>query len=176
LYTTLLNSISHELRTAIATIKGASSSLLDPAAGANEHSRLQLTLDIQNAADRLNRLVGNLLDMSRLGSGRLQLKRDWCDVGDIIGVAVKRIGYCIEYHPIEINIPADLPLIQVDFVLIEQVLVNLLDNACNYTPDGTTIDIKAQAHDGQLEVIVSDAGPGIPAHLRERIFEKFYRV
>lgn len=176
LYTTLLNSISHELRTPIATIKGASSSLLDPAAGANEHSRLQLTLDIQSAADRLNRLVENLLDMSRLESGRLQLKRDWCDVGDIIGVAVKRIGYCIEYHPIEINIPADLPLIQVDFVLIEQVLVNLLDNACNYTPDGTTIDIKAQAHDGQLEVIVSDAGPGIPAHLRERIFEKFYRV
>jgi two-component system sensor histidine kinase KdpD len=176
LYTTLLNSISHELRTPIATIKGASSSLLDPAAGANEHSRLQLALDIQSAADRLNRLVENLLDMSRLESGRLQLKRDWCDIGDIIGVAVKRVGYCIETHSIEINIPADLPLIQVDFVLIEQVLVNLLDNACNYTPDGAEIKIEARARDHEIEIMVSDAGPGIPPQLRERIFEKFYRV
>lgn len=176
LYTTLLNSISHELRTPIATIKGAASSLLDPAAGANEHSRLQLTLDIQSAADRLNRLVENLLDMSRLESGRLQLKRDWCDVGDIIGVAVKRIDDCIETHPIEITIPADLPLIQVDFVLIEQVLVNLLDNACHYTPDGTEISIRAQAHDHQVEIFVSDNGPGIQPQLRERIFEKFFRV
>lgn len=174
LYTTLLNSISHELRTPIATIKGASSSLL--ATDANEQARLVLTKDIQSAADRLNRLVENLLDMSRLESGRLQLKQEWCDISDLIGVAVKSIDYCSSSHPIRIHIQPDLPLVQADFVLMEQVIVNLLDNACSYTPPRTPITIEAKASGQYLEVAVSDAGKGIPPDSIERIFEKFYRL
>lgn len=176
LYTTLLNSISHELRTPIATIKGAASSLIDAATGTNEQARAELTKDIQSAADRLNRLVENLLDMSRLESGRLRLKRDWCDMSDIIGVAVKRVDYCAGSHPIQIEIEPNLPLIQVDFVLIEQVIVNLLDNACNYTPPGTTIHIRARSSPQLVEVTITDQGPGIPPELIERVFDKFYRL
>jgi two-component system, OmpR family, sensor histidine kinase KdpD len=176
LYTTLLNSISHELRTPIATVKGASSSLLDPATATNEAARTALAKDIQSAADRLNRLVENLLDMSRLESGRLQLKYEWCDLGDLVGVAVKRVDYCTGSHPIQIQMAQNLPLVQVDFVLMEQVIVNLLDNACNYTPPGTPITIAARVRDQQVEVTVGDAGEGIPPDLIERVFEKFYRL
>jgi two-component system sensor histidine kinase KdpD len=176
LYTALLNSISHELRTPIATIKGASSSLLDPATGANEAARAALAKDIQSSADRLNQLVENLLDMSRLESGRLQLKREWCDLSDVIGVAVQRVSYCASTHPIELQLAPDLPLIQLDFVLMEQVIVNLLDNACTYTPTGTIIRIAAQVQDDQVEITVSDNGSGIPQELIERVFEKFYRL
>lgn len=176
LYTVLLNSISHELRTPIATIKGASSSLLDPATGVNEGARMELAKDIQSAADRLNRLVENLLDMSRLESGRLQLKREWCDLGDLIGVAVQRVDYCASNHPIQIHPEPQLSLVHVDFVLIEQVIVNLLDNACNYTPPGTPIVIEVQMTNRHIEMTISDSGPGIPQNLLDRIFDKFYRL
>jgi two-component system sensor histidine kinase KdpD len=176
LSTTLLNSISHELRTPIATIKGAASSLLNPPIGANEEARLALTKDVQSAADRLNRLVENLLDMSRLESGRLRLKVEWCDISDIIGVAVKRVDYCLKSHAIQVQVEPKLPLVEVDFVLIEQVLVNLLDNACNYTPVGKGITVDARLWHDQLEVRVTDQGPGIPESLLERVFDKFYRL
>lgn len=176
LYTTLLNSISHELRTPIATIAGAASSLLDPNTGANGGARVELTRDIQDAADRLNRLVENLLDMSRLDSGRLKLKLDWCDVNDVIGVAVKRLEKCLADHPLTIHHAPDLPLVQMDFVLMEQVLVNLLDNICNYTPPGTPARIETWIEDQRLQIAVSDSGPGIPAESLDRIFTKFFRV
>lgn len=176
LYAALLNSISHELRTPIATIKGASSSLLEAAGGVSETARVQLTNDIQSAADRLNRLVENLLDMSRLESGRLQIKQEWCDIGDLMGVAVRQVDECARHHHLKIEIEPNLPLIQIDFVLIEQVVVNLLDNACNYTPEGSTVMLAAQVHGKSVEISVSDNGPGISPELIERIFEKFYRV
>jgi two-component system sensor histidine kinase KdpD len=176
LYTTLLNSISHELRTPIATVIGAASSLLDPSTNSQPAARSQLTKDIQSAANRLNRLVENLLDMSRLESGRLRLKRDWCDVSEIIGVAVQRVDDCTNTHPFTINLAPELPLIQVDFMLIEQALVNLIDNACNYTPAGTPISIDAHQHGKLLEIIIRDHGPGIPQAQLERIFDKFYRL
>ncbi len=176
LYTTLLNSISHELRTPIATVMGASSSLLDPQTRANEEVRTELTNDIHDAADRLNRLVENLLDMSRLDSGRLKLKHDWCDVSDVIGVSVKRVEKCLVERPITIRVAPDVPLVQMDFVLMEQVMVNLLDNICNYTPVGTTVDISAELKDHWLVLTVSDSGPGLPDVDVERVFEKFYRV
>ncbi len=176
LYTTLLNSISHELRTPIATIAGAASSLLDPNTGANGSARVELTRDIQDAADRLNRLVENLLDMSRLDSGRLRLKLDWCDVNDVIGVAVKRLEKSLADHPLTIHNAPDLSLVQMDFVLMEQVLVNLLDNICNYTPSGTPARIESWMDDHHLQIAVSDSGPGIPAESLERIFTKFYRI
>ncbi len=176
LYSVLLNSISHELRTPIATIVGAASGLIDPSIGASQQSRLDLTEDIQSAANRLNRLVENLLDMSRLESGRMRLKLEWCDVGDIIGVAAKRFDSCFSEHPFRIQLQPELPLVQLDYVLIEQVLVNLIDNACNYTPAGTPITLSAQRLDAVLEIAVSDHGPGLPADDFERVFEKFYRV
>lgn len=176
LYTTLLNSISHELRTPIATIAGASSSLLDPQTGTNETARHELAQDIQTAAERLNRLVENLLDMSRLESGRLQLKRDWCDIGDILGAAVKRVSPCLADHPFHIQVAPDLPLIRVDFVLIEQAFINLLDNICNYTPPGTSASVTAWHEAQVLRVIVADQGPGIPEADLERVFDKFYRL
>jgi two-component system sensor histidine kinase KdpD len=173
LYTTLLNSISHELRTPIASIKGAASGL----ANSNSASdRDALISDIHGAADRLNRLVENLLDMSRLESGRLQIKREWCDVGEIIGVAVKHFDRCAADHGIDLRIQPDLPLIQVDFVLMEQVLVNLLENACSYSPPGQPIRVNAETRDGAVVITVEDRGPGIPADKLETIFEKFYRV
>lgn len=176
LYANLLNSISHELRTPIATIKGASSSLADPVMATNPAAQTALIEDMQSAADRLNRLVENLLDMSRLESGRLQLKREWCDLGDIIAVAVKQMRDCTAHHPLEISLAPDLPLIVADFVLLEQVIINLLDNACVYTPPGTPIRITARQTTGEIEMTISDAGPGIPPELLTRIFDKFYRL
>jgi two-component system sensor histidine kinase KdpD len=176
LYTALLNSISHELRTPLATITGASSSLLDPQTSSNAAAHTELIEDIQSAAQRLNRLVENLLDMSRLESGRLELKRDWCDVGDIISVAVQRLSNCLETHPLTMNIAPDLPLIQADFVLLEQVIVNLLDNACTYTPHGTAVTIAAFVSNKALHIEISDRGKGIPSQDLERIFQKFYRL
>lgn len=176
LYTTLLNSISHELRTPIATIKGASSSLLDPITSNNAEARVALAKDIQSSADRLNRLVENLLDMSRLESGRLQLKREWCDLGDLIGVAVQRVNYCARTHQIQLQLMPNIPLIQLDFVLMEQVIVNLLDNACNYTPPNTHIIIATRLLSQYLEITITDNGAGIPQSLIERVFDKFYRL
>lgn len=176
LYTTLLNSISHELRTPLATITGAASSLLDPRAGQDEGARSELTHDIQSAAERLNRLVENLLDMSRLESGRLALRPEWCDMGDIISVAVGRLKTCLANYPVDIRLAPDLPLIRVNFGLIEQALVNLLDNICHYTPAGTPVVIEASHRRSNLQVIVTDRGPGIPAEDLERIFDKFYRL
>jgi two-component system sensor histidine kinase KdpD len=149
--------------------------LLNAQAGASE-ALIELVGNIQGAADRLNRLVENLLDMSRLESGRLRLKRDWCDISEIIGVTVKRFDYCFLDRPLTMLIAPRLPLVQVDFVLIEQVLVNLLDNACSYTPENTRITIEARQHEKWAEIIISDTGRGIPEADLERIFDKFYRV
>jgi two-component system sensor histidine kinase KdpD len=176
LYTALLNSISHELRTPLATITAAGDSLLNEQTYAAKETRAELTRSIVAAASRLNRLVENLLDMSRLESGRLQLKREWCDVGEIAGVAAKRLEECLAGRALSITISPDLPLIQADFVLLEQVLVNLLDNACAYTPDGTQILVTAAQRDESLEIRVADNGPGIPVADVERIFDKFYRA
>ncbi|MBI5927791.1 MAG: sensor histidine kinase KdpD [Chloroflexi bacterium] len=176
LYEALLNSISHELRTPIATITGAASSLLDPQTGDSKNARLELSRDIQDAAERLNRLVANLLDMSRLETGRLKLKVEWCDVQDIVGVAVKHMEKRLQGRPLTIDCQPDLPLVPMDFVLMEQVLVNLLDNIANYTPAKSPVKV-AVAVEGQfLTIRVTDAGPGIPLENLERIFDKFYRV
>lgn len=176
LYTTLLNSISHELRTPIATIEGAASSLLDPRTAMSDEARMALTTDIRAAAERLNRLVENLLDMSRLESGRVQIKREWCDIREVIGVAVQHFTACFRERPLIIQAAPDVPLIHIDFVLIEQVLTNLFDNVCSYTPPGTSVTITTQVRTGALEVVVADTGPGIPADALEHLFDKFYRV
>ena len=176
LHNTLLNSISHELRTPIATITGAASSLYDEHTLANPVQRNLLIQDIRDSADRLNRLVENLLDMSRLESGRLKLKLEWCDAGEVIGVAVKQMEKRLAGRPVMIRHDPQTPLVQMDFVLMGQVLSNLLDNACAYTPANTPIEIYSQAMPGKLVISVTDHGPGIPEADLERIFEKFYRL
>jgi two-component system sensor histidine kinase KdpD len=175
LYKTLLNSISHELRTPIATISG-SASLLEAQHNGNDRTRAELVRSIQGAAGRLNRLVANLLDMSRLDAGRLKLKLDWCNVGEVIGVAAQRVEECFRHRPLTIAVAPDLPLVRMDFVFMEQVLVNLLDNACNYSPPEAPITIEAVIRRGKLVITVTDEGKGIPPDDLERIFDKFYRV
>lgn len=176
LNTALLNSISHELRTPLATIIAAGDSLLNEQTCAAGETRAELARSIVTSAGRLNRLVENLLDMSRLESGRLRLKREWCDVSEIAGVAAKRLEGCLAGHTLLMTMPSDLPLVQADFVLLEQVIVNLLDNACAYTPAGTQVSVTAAQREGNIEIVVADNGPGIPEADLERIFDKFYRV
>jgi two-component system, OmpR family, sensor histidine kinase KdpD len=176
LFSTLLNSISHELRTPIATITGAASSLLVPETGADPETRTQLAHDIRDSGNRLNRLVANMLDMSRLESGRLQLKMEWCDVGDVIGVAVKQMEYCLAGRPVTIEVPPDLPLVRLDFILIEQAIVNLLDNACAYTPAGTPIEIVVARKSNAVTIAVTDHGHGVALQDINHVFDKFFRA
>jgi two-component system, OmpR family, sensor histidine kinase KdpD len=175
LYKTLLNSISHELRTPIAAITGAASSLLEPNTGERAETRTVLIGEIQTAADRLNRLVENLLDMTRLESGLLKIKQDWCDVGDLINVTLERLKPQLAQHEVIVDIALNLPLVHMDFVLMEQALMNLLHNAVTYTPPKTRVRVIAKVDGAHLVIVVADRGPGLPAESLDRVFDKFYR-
>jgi two-component system, OmpR family, sensor histidine kinase KdpD len=175
LRSTLLSSVSHDLRTPLATITGAASSLLQDTSIAGEGQR-ELTEAIYEEAVRLNRLVTNLLDMTRLESGSLQLNRDWHSLEELVGSALARLEPGLKNRMVRVAIPADLPLVPVDGVLVEQALVNLLENAVKYTDPDCPIDVTARAGEGVLTVEVADEGPGLPAGAEERVFEKFYRV
>src|SRR5215467_14146153 len=172
----LLTSISHDLRTPLASILGAVSTLrsFPERYGAAEREELLATL--QDEAERLNRFVANLLDMTRLESGAVALKLECVDVGEIIGATLQRAGNVLAGHHVEVEIDPHLPMLRIDAVLFEQVLFNLLDNAAKYSPVGSRIDVRA-SRDGELaEIEVVDEGPGIPPADLERIFDKFYRV
>jgi two-component system, OmpR family, sensor histidine kinase KdpD len=176
LQSALLNSISHDLRTPLASITGVLSSLhmeddlLDP------ETRQELVETAYGEAERLNRLVGNLLDMTRLESGMLKTTLQPCDIQDVIGSALNLLSTRLERHPVEVEIPPDLPLISLDYVLIQQVLINLLDNAAKYSGENEPIWLRAGAEEKVMQIHVEDSGPGIPEQDLERIFEKFYRV
>ena len=175
LRSTLLSSVSHDLRTPLATITGAASSLLQDASLGAETQR-ELTEAIGEEAARLNRLVTNLLDMTRLESGSLQLNRDWHSLEELVGSALARLEPALKGRPVQVSIPEDLPLVPVDGVLIEQALVNLLENAAKYTDPRSPILVAGRAAQGSLTVEVADEGPGLPPGSEERIFEKFYRA
>ncbi|MCX6122410.1 MAG: sensor histidine kinase KdpD [Ignavibacteriales bacterium] len=176
LYKTLFSSISHELRTPIASIMGASENLLSDSqsqvsATTKEHSK-----EIHIAAERLNRLVANLLDMTRIESGMIKPKLDWCDVRDLIHVTVKGLEReVVDYHVV-MSIQEDMPLVKLDFGLMEQALTNLIYNAAVHTPTGTQIEIDARVEENQCNIIVSDSGPGIPPSDMKKVFDKFYRA
>ncbi|MBV8494372.1 MAG: two-component sensor histidine kinase, partial [Alphaproteobacteria bacterium] len=126
--------------------------------------------------ERLNRFVGNLLDMTRLESGAINLQLDLVDVAEIIGSALERAGSVLARHRVEVSIDPDLPMLRLDAILFEQVLFNLLDNAAKYAPEGSRVDLRAR-RDGDLVTLeVMDEGPGIPPADLERVFDKFYRV
>jgi len=173
---TLLDSISHEMRTPIAAITGAVSALGDAGLVAQPGFAVALLDEIKQAVGRLNRLVGNLLDIARVESGHVKPKMDWCDVGDLINVTVKSVRKELAEHPLETTISPQLPLMRMDFVLMEQALTNLLLNAAFHTPAGTPIQLSARVQNDELALTVADRGPGIPPESLPRIFDKFYRA
>lgn len=172
----LLSSLSHDLRTPLVSILGAASSLTSYGGLLDDGGRRDLAQTIQDEAERLNRYVQNLLDMTRLGAGALKPRTDWADLRDIVAAAVERIGRLARAHTIQVEIADGMPLLRVDAVLLEQVFFNLLDNACKYAPPGTAIKVWANRTPKHISIEVLDQGPGIPAEEREKVFEMFYRV
>lgn len=172
----ILSSVSHDLRTPLATITGAASSLLDSSAGTDSSSRRELIQAIYTEANRLDRLVRNLLDMTRLEAGAVQLRKEFHPLEEVVGAALTRLGSRLQGHQIKTEFPADLPLVLLDGVLIEQVMLNLLENAIKYAPPGSTIDLSATASEKEILIEIADRGPGLPPGDEERIFDKFYRA
>ncbi|MGL4369534.1 MAG: sensor histidine kinase, partial [Spirochaetota bacterium] len=175
LYGILLNSISHELRTPLTAITGAASGLLDDTINADPRTRSALAQEIALAGGRLNRLVDNLLDMSRLESGRLKLNMKPQDAGDLVSVVIRRLEKEIGTRKIHVAIAEDMPLVQIDFSLMEQTLVNILYNAIMYTPDDTDISVEVLARNDTAVFTVRDNGPGIEEEDIPHLFDKFRR-
>jgi len=171
----LLSAVSHDLRTPLATITGAASSLRSQADHMNRETQRELLESIEQEAERLSRLVNNLLEMTRLESGAVEVKRDWHPLEEIIGAALTRLERTLGSRPIATHIPEDLPLISVDDVLIEQLFINLFENAAKYTPPGSPIAVDAHADDRGVSVEVADRGPGFDPGDEKRIWQKFYR-
>lgn len=174
----LLGSVTHELRTPLASIKAATSGLLQDDISWSAQERGELLESIDTSADRLNRLVGNLLDLSRLEAGVAEPELDWRLVSDVVAATLDQLdlGGQLRGHVIRVDEPADLPLVLMDQEQIQQVLTNLIENALKYSPDGSEIRIAARVRDEWLEVSVSDQGIGIPQQEIGAIFNKFYRV
>jgi len=176
LQTALLNSISHDLRTPLVAITGALTSLDEQAESLNEEFRRSLIGTAREEADRLNRLVGNLLSMTRIESGAIRLHYEPGDIQDVIGTALEQLGGRVADHEIKVNVPDDFPLIPIDFSLVVQVVVNLLDNAVKYSRKGSLIEVSASLLDDTARVDIADRGAGIPSEDLTRVFDKFYRV
>jgi two-component system, OmpR family, sensor histidine kinase KdpD len=196
LYNTLFDSLSHELRTPIATILGATDALQENEDKLSKSDKLELTTEISAAALRLNDQLENLLNTSRLESGFIKPKFEWCDVNELIYNTLAKIQKKLEEHKIDVEIEDNMPLVKLDFGLMEQVLSNVLRNAASYSPAQSTISIRAylmKEHEGylvekdgeeiiqdtktyRLRIEIEDDGMGIPAHELEAIFDKFYRL
>ena len=177
----LLSSVSHDLRTPLATITGASSSLVEGESTLDQEQKQELAEVILEEADHLNNLVRNLLEMTKLESGALEVKKHWHSVEELIGSSMNRLERQLKNRHVYISLPYDLPLVPMDDILMQQVILNLLENALKYTPADTDIDIKAQADeptaDGKswMTITIADRGPGLKEGEEEQIFTKFYR-
>ena len=176
LHQTLLNSLSHELRTPLTAMLGSAAGLRDEAALHDAPRRLGLLDGLADAGERLNRVIDNLLDMARLSSGALTLKLDWQDPAELLHLTVGRLRKPLSAHKLLFDIPADLPLVRIDYRLMEHALSNLILNAAAYSPSGSRITVAIRAGHERLEWSVADQGPGIPDADLERVFDKFYRV
>jgi two-component system sensor histidine kinase KdpD len=171
---TLLNSVSHELRTPLAAITSAAHTL--QASGSLSPLQQDLAGEIESAANRLNRTVQSLLSAARLHSGHLRPNLDWCDMSDVMRVALRGSSKSLAGHPVEDHTLPGLPLVRADFVLMEQVVTNLLMNAAVHTPPGTPIEITARVEGHNFLIEVADRGPGLPPEHIERIFDSFQRA
>jgi len=171
----LLSSVSHDLRTPLATITGAASTLLEQGDRIDEPTRRKLLESVRDEGERLNRLVQNLLEMTRLESGALALRHEWHSMEEVVGAALRRCRAALGTRRITVEMPPDLPLVEMDDVLVEQVLINLLDNVAKYTPAGTPITVRVTGDGQRVTVEVADRGPGLAPGDEERIFDKFYR-
>jgi two-component system sensor histidine kinase KdpD len=172
---TLLSSLSHDLRTPLAAITGASTTLLQQDALLDAGSKHELVQTVIEESEHLNRIIRNVLDMTRIESGAITVKKEWLHIEEIVGAVMNRLSEKLKGHTVAINIPADLPLVAFDPLLIEQVLMNLLENAVKYAPSPSAFEIAASISNGAVIVEVSDNGPGIKHGDEERIFDKFVR-
>jgi two-component system sensor histidine kinase KdpD len=172
----LLAAVSHDLRTPLASIKAAATSLLDDSIAWDEAAREDLLSAIDEETDRLTLMVSNLLDLSRIEGGALRPRKDWYDVDELVADVQTRMAGRLERHPLTIAIAPELPPLPFDYVQIAQVLVNLLENAVKYTPAGTPIVVSARRMPGEIEIAVHDEGPGMTPESQRRLFEKFYRA
>jgi two-component system sensor histidine kinase KdpD len=175
-YNTLLNSLSHELRTPITTILGSTDNLQSNAANLSEADKSELLNEISVASIRLNQQVENLLNMSRLESGVFQIKKDWCDINDLIYKTIQRLEPNLQKYIIDVKINDQLPLFKLDFGLIELAVYNLIINVTQHTPEQTTITIRADCEKDKLVMTIADNGNGFPAHEIHKVFDKFYRL
>jgi two-component system sensor histidine kinase KdpD len=172
----LLNSISHDLRTPLVSITGALTTLEAQGETLAAVSRQSLVETAREEADRLNRLVGNLLDMTRLEAGALKVKRESADLQDLIGTALGQMEARLAGRSLRVDVPDAFPLLSLDFVLIVHVLTNLLDNALKYSPENSPLEVQARRQGDEIQISVLDRGLGIPAEDLEHVFDKFYRV
>jgi K+-sensing histidine kinase KdpD len=172
----LLSSVSHDLRTPLAVIKGAATALLDGENELSRERRREHLRTISDEASRLHRLVQNLLGMTALEAGPLRIRKEWNPLEEVIGVALARFGDQLDQRAIRVRISPDAAFVAFDAVLLEQVFVNLVENAIKYTPIESRIDITTDAVPGGVEVRVSDTGPGVPSGQEEIIFDKFHRA
>ena len=169
----LLNSISHELRTPLAAITSATNALVEARDTPLQHAMVR---EIQEASARLNRLVGNLLDVTRLESGHVQIKPEWCDIGDLIQTTVRALERELADRQLAVEVQPKLPLARLDFTLMQQAVSNLLLNAVMHTPRGAAISVRARTEGNDLVLTVADNGPGLPPELLPRVFDKFVRA
>ncbi len=176
LRTALLNATSHELRTPLAAVIGSVTTLLEEENLYSPAERRGFLTAIWDGATRMNQIVTNMLDIARLESGMVQLRADWCDLEDIVGAALRKLPQTDRLRQVRVELAPDLPLLRADCVLLEQVLVNLIDNALKYTPAAQPIEVTAAAAGDQIAVWVKDRGQGVPPPDLMRIFDKFYRV
>jgi two-component system sensor histidine kinase KdpD len=172
---TLLASISHDLRTPLAVITGASSALNDPSMTFDEAARRSLSAQIEAKSKEMAEIISNVLDLMRLESGHFSLRLDWVTIEDLLNPALQRLSTRLLEHSVEVHVPTDLPPVHVDGSLVLQVFTNLLENVVKYTPTGTRVVISAASEGAFLRVIVEDTGPGLPPGDPERLFAKFHR-
>lgn len=176
LHRSLLNAVSHDLRTPLSSITGAVTGLLAEGERYDPKARETLLKTIHEGARRMNRFIANLLDMARLESGILKPTREWIDMADLVGVSLKEVRDMLPEHRLTVEIPSNLPLVQADFALIEQVLINLLENAVKYSPPESMISVAISDETTRLKVTVGDQANTIPKEDYHRLFDKFYRL
>jgi len=171
----LLSSVSHDLRTPLGGITGAASTLLADRGELAGEARKELLETIHEEGNRLQRLVTNLLDVTRLESGVVDLAKDWVPIEEVVGSALDRLGPQLGNRAVKLELPPNLPMVQVDPVLLGQVIINLVENACKFSPAGLPIEIKGWATERAVTLSVTDHGPGVPEGQEERIFDKLVR-